>query len=78
MLQNYLTILNWCSTYGDTKLMKFSSKMHKNSCEVLSQKLVHLNHLVMMFKCVLEKSGKWFRSAKTRKMAAEECYFVKL
>ena len=29
-----------------------------------------------MFKFVLEKPGKWFKSAEKRKIAAEECYFV--
>ena len=47
----------------------------KNSCELSSQKLVYLTNLVTMFKFVLEKPGKWLQS-KTRKMAAEEFYFV--
>ena len=48
----------------------------KNSCEVSSRKLVYLTNLVTMFKFVLEKPGKWLQSVKTRKMAAEEFYFV--
>ena len=48
----------------------------KNSCEVSSQKLIYLTNLVTMFKFVLEKPVKWFYSVKTRKVAAEEFYFV--
>ena len=48
----------------------------KNSCEVSSQKLIYLTNLVTMFEYILEKPVKWFYSAKTRKVAAEEFCFV--
>ena len=50
MLQNFETM----PIYGEISLIKFVSKFIKNSCEVSSQKLVHLTNLVTIFKFVLE------------------------
>ena len=48
------------STYGETSLIKFVSKMHEKQMQSVIKKIGVFNQSLTIVKFVLEKPGKWF------------------